>query len=106
MTGRKPQAHTYCIQKHEFDAAVCDISKWIVHTGGYKVVQTVMSYLELTEEDLNTTIECLKNYGNLSSAAVMFVYHMSKAHARPSELAIMIGIGPGVTCEAILIKYA
>ena len=50
-----------------------DIRHWAIHPGGRSILDKVQSRLELTDEQLVPARETLRNYGNMSSATVLFV---------------------------------
>ncbi|HVP64064.1 MAG TPA: type III polyketide synthase, partial [candidate division Zixibacteria bacterium] len=47
-----------------------DIGTWIMHTGGPKVLEATAKSLELADDALQVSWECLSRVGNLSSASV------------------------------------
>ncbi|WP_309081359.1 type III polyketide synthase [Zhihengliuella sp.] len=50
-----------------------DIEHWGIHPGGRSILDKVQARLGLTDEQLVPARETLRNYGNMSSATVMFV---------------------------------
>src|SRR6476620_3861241 len=50
-----------------------DIRHWAIHPGGRSILDKVQSRLELSDEQLVPARETLRNYGNMSSATVLFV---------------------------------
>ena len=51
-----------------------DISHWLVHSGGKKVIDAIRVNLGLTRHDVRHTIGVLRDYGNLSSGSFLFSY--------------------------------
>ena len=51
-----------------------DISHWLVHSGGKKVIDAVRVNLGLTRHDVRHTTGVLRDYGNLSSGSFLFSY--------------------------------
>ncbi|MEV8143195.1 type III polyketide synthase [Specibacter sp. NPDC078709] len=49
------------------------IRHWAIHPGGRSILDKVQSKLELSDEQLIPARETLRNFGNMSSATVMFV---------------------------------
>lgn len=78
-----------------------DIPLWAIHPGGRSILDKVESKLELTEEQLVPARETLRNYGNMSSATVLFVlkYIMGLAPGAPAERICSMAFGPGLTVE-------
>ena len=50
-----------------------DIRHWAIHPGGRSILDKVQSRLELSDEQLVPARETLRNFGNMSSATVLFV---------------------------------
>jgi predicted naringenin-chalcone synthase len=50
-----------------------EIRHWGIHPGGRSILDKVQSRLELTDEQLVPARQTLRNYGNMSSATVLFV---------------------------------
>ena len=83
-----------------------DISHWVIHSGGKKVVDKLGEGLEITPEKLASTRKILKTCGNMSSPTVLFVLKEILAqNPKPGEYGIMLALGPGLTVEAALLKF-
>jgi len=50
-----------------------DIQHWAIHPGGRSILDKVQSRLDLSDEQLVPARETLRNFGNMSSATVLFV---------------------------------
>ena len=50
-----------------------DIGAWVLHTGGPRVLEATASALDLKDDALATSWDCLRRMGNLSSASVLVV---------------------------------
>ncbi len=84
-----------------------DISSWIFHTGGPKVLEAVEEALELTNGELEASWECLAKVGNLSSVSVLLVLEdvMANHRPEPGSYGILGAMGPGFCSELILLKW-
>lgn len=84
-----------------------DISSWIFHTGGPKVLEAVESALELTNGELEASWDCLAKVGNLSSVSVLLVLEdvMANRRPEPGTYGILGAMGPGFCSELILLKW-
>jgi len=83
---------------------IADIDGWAVHPGGAKILTSVQAGLNLNMEELSSSWNILKNYGNMSSPTVCFVLkQILKKKDRKNILAL--AFGPGVTMEQVLMKY-
>ncbi len=84
-----------------------DISSWIIHTGGPKILDAITTALELPEDALEASWECLERVGNLSSASVLVVLQDFLAHRRgaPGSYSVLAAMGPGFCSELILLRW-
>jgi predicted naringenin-chalcone synthase len=78
-----------------------DIRHWAIHPGGRSILDKVQSRLDLTDEQLLPARETLRNYGNMSSATVLFVLkHILDLPPREGDERICsMAFGPGLTVE-------
>lgn len=81
-----------------------DIEHWAIHPGGRSILDKVEAKLELTEAQLVPARETLRDYGNMSSATVMFVLDKILHDATPGseERVCSMAFGPGLTVETAL----
>ncbi|MDQ2661813.1 MAG: type III polyketide synthase [Actinomycetota bacterium] len=87
------------------DAASDAIAHWAIHPGGRSILDKVESRLKLTEAQLVPARQTLREFGNMSSATVMFVLRNildSDAAADGDRVAAM-AFGPGLTVESALL---
>ncbi|KAK4356882.1 hypothetical protein RND71_022492 [Anisodus tanguticus] len=85
---------------------------WIAHPGGPAILDQVELKLGLKPEKLRATRDVLSNYGNMSSACVLFILdEMRKASAKEGlgttgeglEWGVLFGFGPGLTVETVVL---
>ena len=78
-----------------------DITHWAIHPGGRSILDKVQSRLDLSDEQLLPARETLRNYGNMSSATVLFVLkHILDLPPREGDERICsMAFGPGLTVE-------
>ncbi|KAK1371861.1 Chalcone synthase [Heracleum sosnowskyi] len=85
---------------------------WIPHPGGRSILDAVENELSLTPDKLKATRQILWDYGNMSSASVMFVMdEMRKASAKDGkrttgeglDWGVLFGFGPGLTVETVVL---
>ncbi|MDP9984105.1 putative naringenin-chalcone synthase [Pseudarthrobacter oxydans] len=85
-----------------------DIRHWAIHPGGRSILDKVQSRLELSDEQLVPARETLRNYGNMSSATVLFVLrHIldlppAEGEDDGAERICSMAFGPGLTVETAL----
>jgi predicted naringenin-chalcone synthase len=84
-----------------------DITHWIVHSGGKKVIDSIKINLGLTSSDLPHTSSVLHDYGNMSSGSFLFSYQRLAKEGKvlPGEFGIMMTMGSGSTIETALIQW-
>ncbi len=84
-----------------------DISHWLVHSGGKKVIDAIKYNVGITEHDVRHTTSVLRDYGNLSSASFLFSYQrlLEEGVVRPGDYGVMMTMGPGSTIETALLRW-
>ncbi len=84
-----------------------DITSWVIHTGGPKVLEATEKALHLSRRDLSASWDCLRRTGNLSSASVLFVLEEIMEHRRPETgtYGILAAMGPGFCAELVLLRW-
>ncbi len=84
-----------------------DVDHWLVHSGGKKVIDSVKYNLKLTDWDIRHTRSVLRNFGNISSSAVLFSYQelSREGVAREGDVGVVIAMGPGVSLETGLLHW-
>ncbi|KAF9606977.1 hypothetical protein IFM89_030396 [Coptis chinensis] len=85
---------------------------WIAHPGGPAILDQVELKLGLKEEKLRATRHILSEYGNMSSACVLFILdEMRKKSVEEGkattgdglEWGVLFGFGPGLTVETVVL---
>ncbi|XP_027193184.1 chalcone synthase 1-like [Cicer arietinum] len=85
---------------------------WIAHSGGPAILDQVEQKLALKAEKMKVTREVLSEYGNMSSACVLFVLdEMRKKSVQDGfkstgeglEWGVLLSFGPGLTIETIVL---
>ncbi|MFD4504148.1 3,5-dihydroxyphenylacetyl-CoA synthase DpgA [Streptomyces sp. NPDC058457] len=84
-----------------------DISHWVIHSGGKKVIDSVRANLGLSRHDVRHTTGVLRDHGNISSGSFLFSYERlrSEGIATPGEFGIFMTMGPGSTIEMALVAW-
>jgi predicted naringenin-chalcone synthase len=76
-----------------------EVSHWCIHPGGKRILEAVQKSLSLAPDALQASFEVLREYGNLSSATILFVLErMMQARPKMQKLA-GAAFGPGLTVE-------
>ena len=87
-------------------AKVAEVDLWAVHPGGRSVLDAVERALELPPAALAASREVLRQYGNMSSATVMFVLQALMATATTGQTGCAMAFGPGLVAETMLFHAA
>ncbi len=84
-----------------------DVTHFLLHPGGPKVIEGLERAFGLSREQTRFSHEVLRDYGNLSSATVLFVAHLfeREARPRPGEYGLMLALGPGFCAEMVLLQW-
>jgi alkylresorcinol/alkylpyrone synthase len=84
-----------------------DVSCWISHPGGPKVLEATADALELRDGELDVTWRSLREVGNLSSTSVLLVLGDTLESRRPAPGAygLLLAMGPGFCSELVLLRF-
>jgi alpha-pyrone synthase len=72
---------------------------WAIHPGGRTVLDAVQVALDLPADALAASRKILRDFGNMSSATVMFVLAELMRDASPGQQGLAMAFGPGLTAE-------
>jgi alkylresorcinol/alkylpyrone synthase len=84
-----------------------DVSSWIFHSGGPKVLEAVEASLDLPKDALAGSWKSLREVGNLSAASVLMVLADTLENHRgaPGTYSILAAMGPGFCLELVLLQW-
>jgi alkylresorcinol/alkylpyrone synthase len=84
-----------------------DISSWVCHPGGPKVLEAMQESLELPPGALDVTWRSLREVGNLSSTSVLLVLAETLENHRPApgSYGMLVAMGPGFCSELVLLQW-
>jgi alkylresorcinol/alkylpyrone synthase len=83
-----------------------DVTGWVSHPGGPKVIEAIQDVLDLPGDALELTWRSLAAVGNLSSASVLHVLRDTIAKGPPSGSAgLLLAMGPGFCSELVLLRW-
>lgn len=82
-----------------------EITTWAVHPGGRSVLDRVESGLSLDKAALSTSRAVLRDFGNMSSATILFILQRILEDESLDDLATIASLcfGPGLTVETALL---
>ncbi|AES93811.2 Chalcone synthase 1 [Medicago truncatula] len=85
---------------------------WIAHPGGPAILDQIEQKLGLKAEKLRVVREVLSEYGNMSSASVLFILNEMrrkstqdrlKTTGEGQEWGVLLSFGPGLTIETVVL---
>ena len=84
-----------------------DITHFLCHSGGPKVLEAFEEALEIPREKTQRTWDSLREVGNLSSASVLFVLAdlLASGEAKPGDKGLLLAMGPGFCAELVLLEW-
>ena len=84
-----------------------NIEHWCIHPGGKRILEAIQKSLTLPQNSLQKSYHVLQNFGNMSSATILFVLKEWMEEAgNASQKGTMFGaaFGPGLTMETMLLS--
>jgi alkylresorcinol/alkylpyrone synthase len=91
----------------EQNLKLADISSWIFHSGGPKVLEATEKALSLPEGALALSWKSLREVGNLSAASVLCVLEdtLTNHPGAPGSYSILAAMGPAFCLELVLLQW-
>ena len=93
-------------QFEEHDIDINSVKHWALHPGGRAILDSLQSGLQLPDAQMLPSRNVLKNFGNLSSASILYVLKeiMNSGRVKKGELCCAVAFGPGLTMETALFR--
>jgi predicted naringenin-chalcone synthase len=108
LSGKVPAAIEQGIRAHGNDilagADPRTIALWAVHPGGRTVVDAVERAFAIAPSALSASRGVLRDFGNMSSATVMFVLNELLAAGERNAAGCGMAFGPGLIAETMLFR--
>ncbi len=84
-----------------------DIRGWILHPGGSRLLSNIEEELGLAKSDTRFSWHVLAEYGNLSSATILFILQewLANNPLSPGDYALAAAFGPGFSAEFLLLQW-
>lgn len=102
LSGQVPGEIYRALRQHRQEiVGADDVSLWAVHPGGRSVLDAVADALTLPSNALDASREVLRQFGNMSSATVMFVLERMMREVRTGQRGVAMSFGPGLTAETM-----
>ncbi|MEH0155149.1 type III polyketide synthase [Limibacter armeniacum] len=84
-----------------------DIRHFAIHPGGKRILEQIEKVMNLAKVQNQSAYEVLQNYGNMSSATVLFVLEnllKQRENLNSGENILSLAFGPGLTLESMLLE--
>jgi len=84
------------------------IKYWALHPGGRAILDALQKGLKINEDKMEPSRKVLKNFGNMSSASILFVLKeiIDNYKVDKDDYCCAVAFGPGLTMEVALFKGA
>jgi alkylresorcinol/alkylpyrone synthase len=84
------------------------LSCFVLHPGGRKILAFIEEELGLRRDDTEPSWEILRDFGNQSSASVLFVLHewLTKRQPAAEAYGVLAAFGPGLSTEMLLLQWS
>ncbi len=76
---------------------------WVVHPGGRQILDSIETGMDLENNRLSHSREVLRQFGNMSSATILFVLDRFFKQGSQRKEIIACAFGPGLTFESLLL---
>ncbi len=109
LSGAVPGRIADALERHDISRHICggepvgNLAAWAVHPGGKSILDAVERGLDLPEDRLLVSRSVLNNFGNMSSATVLFV--IEKLMEKRPQSGVALAFGPGLAMEGIRIGW-
>jgi alkylresorcinol/alkylpyrone synthase len=83
------------------------LTAFLLHPGGKKILNNLEAHLGIAREKTAPSWQILRDYGNLSSATLLFVLRewLTKRRPEAGAYGLMAGFGPGLSAELLLLRF-
>jgi alkylresorcinol/alkylpyrone synthase len=84
-----------------------NIRHFLLHPGGRRVIDGIARCLRLAPHHTSVSRAILREYGNLSSASVLFILDrfLTTESTQPGDWGLLLAFGPGFSAEAVLLRW-
>lgn len=80
------------------------IDGWAIHPGGRKIIEAIQESMGLSSEEVDSSVSVLRDYGNMSSATILFVLQRELERRDIGSTIAAMAFGPGLTMEGALLR--
>jgi alpha-pyrone synthase len=107
LSSKVPHVITTELAKHLHSITrgkkISDFTHFAIHPGGKSILDSVQKTIGIKEEFLKPSREILREFGNMSSATIMFVFK-NIMEQKTAGTGLAAAFGPGIMAETMLFK--
>jgi predicted naringenin-chalcone synthase len=82
-----------------------EVDLWAIHPGGRAILDKISAELNIDESKFTPSRDVLREYGNMSSATILFVLNKMRELKTAADQSVLgMAFGPGLTVETGLFK--
>lgn len=81
-----------------------NIRQFAIHPGGQQILNKVEQVMGISKEQNSYSHDILRNFGNMSSASILFVLEAALKDSIFKGDMLVMGFGPGLTLETLLVE--
>lgn len=84
------------------------INHWALHPGGRAILDSLQKGLGIDEIKMKPSYKVLNDFGNMSSATILFVLKeiMENSNIQTGEICCAVAFGPGLTMEVAILEVS
>lgn len=79
-------------------------TRFCIHPGGPRIIEAIRDVLAVDRGDVETSLDVLRDHGNLSSAAIFFVLERELRRGGGARDLVLLGFGPGLAMEGAVLR--
>jgi alpha-pyrone synthase len=83
-----------------------DIGRWAIHPGGKRILDDFCAAMGLEKQKLSESYDVLEEFGNMSSATVLFVLQRLLNKKQTDGQIYAAAFGPGLSIESMVLTHA
>ena len=91
----------------QYRLTTADLTHFLLHPGGRRVLDGLAQCLNLPGKRVAVSRQILRDYGNLSSASVLFILDrfLREEKTQAGDLGLLLAFGPGFSAESVLLEW-
>ncbi len=82
-----------------------EVNHFVAHPGGKKVIEAYQNALQFDPAMTRISLDVLKEYGNMSSATILYVLKRFMEIGQQGEIGLATALGPGFSSELLLLEW-